>query len=88
MTCDHENDDVENWDWDHPVVRAGILPEHLARLMVEGSRPTTYWNDWCAANKSLWKRLKKNGRRWFSLPAIELWIREPRHDADEYPPGM
>ncbi len=58
-------------DWDHPLVKQGIIPEHLA-MEFFGYTNRKSFVAFCMKNKGMCKQV--NRRFVFSVEAISKWI--------------
>lgn len=57
--------------WDHPLVKAGIVPEHLIRDFFGWSRTKTW--QWCRDNADIVHR--NNRRSWIWIDDLIDWFR-------------
>ena len=67
-------------DWDHPLVKQGIIPEHLA-MEFFGYTNRRSFIAFCKKNKGMCKQV--NRQFVFSVEAISKWIAETPSKSDE-----
>lgn len=64
--------------WDHPLVKAGLVPGHLLRESF-GYAPAA-WSEWTNSHQHLCKLLRR--RPWFHLESLVAWFADPRNQDD------
>lgn len=76
---DEENDWELSVGWDHPLVKAGLWPEHLLRQSFGYARTGMY--QWCKEHQFLAKKI--NQRYWFHIDKFMEWAAS---NDDDLPP--
>lgn len=68
-----KKNDKNDWElsvgWDHPLVKAGLWPEHLLRQAFGYERTAMY--QWCKDHQHLAKKI--NQRYWFHIDKFLEW---------------